>query len=79
MSIRIERKLTREQVEKVRSALAAGGVKLVGDSGPFKDKIAGTFNYDGETLAINVDKKPMIATWGMVQERVEKELDGAIA
>ena len=79
MSIRIERKLTREQVEKVRAALAAEKINLVGDAGSFKDKIGGTFSYDGTTLTIDVTDKPMLAKWAWVQDRVEKELTEAIS
>jgi len=79
MSIRIERKLTRDQFEKIRAALATEKISLVGDAGSFKDKIGGMFRYDGGTLTIDVTDKPFYAPWGRVREEVEKGITEAIS
>ena len=82
MSVAVERKLDRTQVEKVRAALNAKGIVLDGDTGVFRKNVgigdvAGSYRYDGTVLRIEVTKKPMLVGWNSIQDQINKGIDEA--
>ena len=84
MSVTVERQLTRDQLEKVRSQLARKGFVLTGDIGTFfvpgtaAGDVAGSFRYNEGKLSVDVTKH----RFGMgrfVKGTIENGIEEAIA
>lgn len=83
MSVTVERALTRDQVEKVRLALATKGITMVGDSGTFSQStpigyVGGSFAYKEGTLQVNVTKHPPFMG-RTVEGRIKSGIEEAIS
>lgn len=84
MSVKVERELSREQLEKVRGQLAAKGFVLTGDVGTFAvpgtaaGNVVGSFRYADGKLLVDVTKH----RFGMgrfVKGTIESGIEEAIA
>lgn len=63
-----------EFLPKARAAAKANGVQLTGDheTGRFNGRgIEGAYRIEGDTLAIHIQKKPMILPWPMIESAVK--------
>ncbi|MBS1211870.1 MAG: uncharacterized protein H6R26_486 [Proteobacteria bacterium] len=63
-----------EFLPKARAAAHANGVQLTGDheNGRFAGRgIEGAYRIEGDTLAIHIQKKPMILPWPMIESAVK--------
>ncbi len=81
--VTVERQLTREQLEKVRSKLATNGVVLTGDVGTFSadtaiGEIAGSYLYTEGKLLIDVTKHRRMFG-GVVRSGIERGIDEAVS
>lgn len=62
-----------EFLPKAKAAAQANGVHLTGDheAGRFNGRgIVGAYRIDGDTLAIHIQKKPMIMPWTLIESAV---------
>jgi hypothetical protein len=64
----------KQGLKEARERGAEVGVKLVGDekSGEFSGAAAGRYRIEGRTLHLEVDKKPLIVPWALIESQLKK-------
>jgi hypothetical protein len=71
----ITQKLTPAQFKSAVVKLNSEGLAISGDSGSFNHMgVSGTFNYDGETLSINLTSWPPF-----MEGHITKEIEAGLA
>ncbi len=73
LQVRLSQK-PHEFLPKAQAAAQANGVQLTGDheTGRFAGRgIEGAYRIEGDTLAIHIQKKPMILPWPMIESAVK--------
>ncbi len=63
-----------EGLAEARRRGAEVGVTLTGDarSGEFRGAAAGRYRVEGRTLFLEVDKKPLIVPWSVIESALKK-------
>ena len=61
-------------LKRARAAGRSAGVEFAGDDaqGTFKGVAEGSYRVAGGKVEITVDKKPMIAPWGMIESKLRE-------
>ena len=59
---------------EVRRRAAKQGVNLEGDesSGQLSGLVQGSYEVSGDDVAVTIEKKPLIASWKMIESRVRQ-------
>lgn len=67
-----------EKLARARAAAASRGVTMTGDlaHGEFAGLITGSYEVAGGEITVFVTRKPMIATWPMIEEQLKIFLEG---
>jgi len=67
-----------EKLAKAKAAAASRGVTMSGDAihGEFTGPITGSYDVAGEDITVFVTRKPMIASWQMIENQLRIFLEG---
>lgn len=66
------------KLKQAQAAAASRGVKMTGDAraGEFSGLITGSYEVAGEDFAVFVTRKPMLASWPMIENQLRLFLEG---
>ncbi|HKZ59979.1 MAG TPA: hypothetical protein VJ547_09070 [Candidatus Thermoplasmatota archaeon] len=67
-----------EKLAQAKAAAASRGVTMIGDAkqGEFGGLITGSYEVAGEDITVFVTRKPMIASWPMIEKQLRIFLEG---
>lgn len=67
-----------EKLAGARAAAASRGVTMTGEAthGEFSGLITGSYDVAGEDITVFVTRKPMIASWTMIENQLRIFLEG---
>ena len=63
-----------EGLEQARAKAKGVGITITGDTdrGTFSGAASGTYQRQDRSLRFEVEKKPFVVTWGMIERGLEK-------
>lgn len=67
-----------DKLAQAKAAAASRGVTMVGDAtrGEFGGLITGSYEVAGADITVFVTRKPMIASWAMIEKQLRIFLEG---
>ena len=65
-------KTTKEKFDHGKSLVKENGGTFYTDNSFEVSGVEGSYHFDGEILTITIDSKPFLASWGMIESKLNE-------